>query len=164
MPPRFTRPRPPASTSQSRCPPGGVCGTLAAMRRTAAGVFHALVLAAGLATAFHPMIRSGFTLLQTDPGDTLLNHYILEHTWRWAGGHPGSESLWSPPCFFPAGGTLAYSENLLGTAPAYWLFRLGLDELPAYQAWMLAVAGLTYAAMAWTLRRFGVGHVLAALG
>jgi len=113
--------------------------------------------------AFYPTLASGFARLQTDPGDTLLNHYILEHSWHWLTGHPGSESLWSPPCFYPASGTLAYSENLLGTAPAYWLLRVVFDELLAYQLWMMVVAALTYIAMAWMLRRFGTGNLLAAL-
>ena len=44
----------------------------------------------------------------------------------------------------------------------YWLFRITLNELMAYQLWMFSVAGLTYISMAWSLRKFGVGHLLAA--
>ncbi|MFL5328037.1 MAG: hypothetical protein ACJ8C4_03925 [Gemmataceae bacterium] len=134
------------------------------MRRIANIGLHAFVVAAGLWIAFRPTLGSGFTLLQTDPGDTLLNHFILEHSWKCLSDPAYPGSLWSPPCFYPEQGTLAYSENLLGTAPIYWSCRFFASELPAYQAWMLTVAGLTYVAMAWTLRRFGVGHLLAALG
>lgn len=133
------------------------------MRRISMSLIHLAALAAGTWIAFYPTLRSGFARLQTDPGDTLLNHYILEHSWHWLTGQPGSESLWSPPCFYPAANTLAYSENLLGTAPVYWLLRVGCDELLAYQLWMMAVAALTYAAMAWTMRKFGVSHLFAAL-
>lgn len=125
-------------------------------------LLHAAVLAAGTWIAFAPTLSSG--LLQTDPGDTLLNHYILEHSWKWISDSQYVGSFWSPPCFFPAKQTLAYSENLIGTAPVYWLTRLFVSELPAYQFWMIAVCVLTYVAMAWTLRRFGVTHMLAALG
>ena len=65
----------------------------------------------GLLIAFQPTIASGFTSLQTDPGDTLLNHYILEHTWKCLTDSHYSGTLWSPPCFFPVQGTLAYSGN-----------------------------------------------------
>jgi hypothetical protein len=133
------------------------------MQRPVVIFLHLAAVTAGTWIAFHPTLLTGFARLQTDPGDTLLNHYILEHSWHWLTRQPGSESLWSPPCFYPATGTLAYSENLLGAAPVYWLWRLACGELLAFQLWMIAVAGLTYASTAWVLRRFGAGHLLAAL-
>ena len=33
--------------------------------------------------AFRPTIASGFARMQADAGDTLLNHYVLEHEWQW---------------------------------------------------------------------------------
>jgi hypothetical protein len=134
------------------------------MRRIAIVGFHALVIAAGLWIAFRPMLASRFALLQTDPGDTLLNHYILEHTWKCVSDSEYVGLLWSPPCFYPQPITLAYSENLLGTAPIYWAYRLTIAELASFQLWMLTVSALTYVSMAWTLRRFGVSHLLTALG
>ncbi len=125
---------------------------------------HAVVLTCGVLCAFHPTLLSGGTRLQTDPGDTILNNYVLEHTWLWATRPGYVGTLWSPPCFYPAPLTLAYSENLLGTAPLYWLFRTGCTPLAAYIAWMVAVSALTYAATAGALRCFGVGHVFAAFG
>jgi hypothetical protein len=127
-------------------------------------VLHAAVLLAGVLCAFHPTLFSGCSRLQTDPGDTLLNHYILEHSWRWLTEPGYVGTLWSPPCFYPAPLTLAYSENLLGTAPLYWLFRGACGPLPAYAAWMIAVCALTYGTTAWALRRFGLGHGAAAFG
>lgn len=134
------------------------------MRRIAIGGFHTVIIAIGLWIAFRPTLASYFALLQTDPGDTLLNHYILEHTWKCVSDSGYVGTLWSPPCFYPQPNTLGYSENLLGTAPVYWAYRSKFAELPAYQLWMLTVAALTYVSMTWTLRRFGVGHMLAALG
>lgn len=132
--------------------------------RAAILAMYTTAVAAGLVAAFHPTILSGFTRLQTDPGDTLLNHYILEHSWLWLTRADYAGTLWSPPCFYPQPNTLAYSENLLGTAPLYWLLRPLAAPLPAYQLWMLAVTGLTFAATAWMLRRFGATHALCALG
>jgi hypothetical protein len=102
--------------------------------------------------------------LQTDPGDTVLNHYILEHSWLWLTRPDYVGTLWSPPCFYPTKLTLAYSENLLGTAPLYWLLRLFLTPVLAYATWMMLVCSLTYASMAWILRRLGLAHVLCAFG
>jgi hypothetical protein len=133
-------------------------------RRTAIIAIYTLALIAGLVAAFHPTLLSGFTRLQTDPGDTLLNHYILEHSWLWLTRSDYAGTLWSPPCFYPQPNTLAYSENLLGTAPLYWLLRSFAAPLLAYQLWMLAVTGLTFATAAWMLRRFGATHGLCALG
>jgi hypothetical protein len=127
-------------------------------------LLHGLALAVGLWSAFRPTLASGFARLQADPGDTLLNHYVLEHSWRWLTQPDYAGTLWSPPFFHPAPGVLAYSENLLGTAPLYWLLRPACPDVLAYQLWMLLAAALTYASLAWVLRRLGVGHLLCALG
>lgn len=134
------------------------------MKRLTVVVLYALALASGLAAAFYPTLASGFTLVQSDPGDTLLNHYILEHSWRWLTRPDYAGTLWSPPFFAPTPLTLAYSENLFGTAPLYWLLRALCAPVHAYQLWMLLVSALTFAAFAWVLRRFGATHLLCALG
>src|SRR5215831_18115127 len=77
---------------------------------------HGVVIAAGLLSAFHPTLLSGFARLQTDPGDTLLNAYVLEHSWRWLTKPDYVGTYWSPAFFHPQPLTLAYSENLLCTA------------------------------------------------
>lgn len=133
-------------------------------RRTASAAIHLVVVTLGITSAFHPMLSSGFRRLQTDPGDTLFNHYILEHTYRWLTQPGYAGSLWSPPFFYPEPLTLAYSENLLGTAPLYWLLRLACPPASAYGVWMIGVCVLTYLATAGALRRFGVCDLLAAVG
>ncbi len=127
-------------------------------------VWYAAVLLGGVLCAFHPTLLSGGARIQTDPSDTLFNHYVLEHTWLWASKPGYVGTFWSPPFFYPAPRTLAYSENLLGTAPLYWLFRTACGPPAAYAAWMITVCALTYATTARALRRFGVGHGLAAFG
>src|SRR5262245_17871252 len=107
-------------------------------RRAAIVTIYTLALIAGLFVGFHPTLFRGFAHLQPDPGDTLLNHYILEHSWLWLTRADYAGTLWSPPCFYPQPNTLAYSENLLGTAPLYWLLRPLAAPLYAYQLWMLA--------------------------
>src|SRR6476660_7423298 len=124
----------------------------------------AAVGAIGLWAAFSPTLASGFARLQADPGDTLLNHYALEHSWRCLTRRDYAGSLWSPAFFHPQPLVLAYSENLLGTAPLYWLPRLACPPATAYQLWMMLAAALTYISVAAMLGRFGVGPVVAALG
>ena len=82
--------------------------------------------------------------------------------WLTRPDYPGT--LWTPPFFHPAPGVLAYSENLLGTAPLYWLLRPACQPVPAYQLWTMLVTALTYASLAWVLRRLGIGHLLCGLG
>jgi hypothetical protein len=125
---------------------------------------HFCVLITGTLMAFHPTIFSGGRLVQTDPGDTLLNHYVLEHEWKWLTDSQYSASFWSPHFFHPTFEVLAYSENLIGTAPVYWLFRCFFEEVSSFQWWMMTVTALTYLSMAWVLRRLDVSHWLAAAG
>lgn len=123
---------------------------------------HAFVCLAGLTILFWPMIFSGFTRLQDNPGDTLLNHYILEHTWMCIARTNYTGDFWNPPFFYPAKNVLAYSETLIGVAPVYWFFRLIFSELHAYQAWIIFMAGGTYASTVWALRRMQISHLAAA--
>ena len=111
-------------------------------------------LLVGLFALFHPMILSGFSRIQTDPGDTRLVNYLLEHSYQWLLGNPLHSSFWDLPSFFPVRTTAAYSEVLLGIAPLYWLIRL-LPVLPdtAFQVWMLAVVILNFAAAYILFRR-----------
>jgi hypothetical protein len=115
-------------------------------------------------SAFGPTLACGFARLQTDPGDTLLNHYVLEHEWRCLTRPDYVGTLWSPPFFHPQPLVLAYSENLFGTAPLYWLLRLATPPAVAYPLWVMLVTALTYGSLAAVLRRLGVGHGLCALG
>jgi len=122
------------------------------------------LLAYGMAFTFSPTFDSGFQLLQTDPGDTVLNHYFLEHSWRCVSQPDYKGELWSPPFYYPAPEVLAYSDNLFGGAPLYWLFRAFGSEVRAYQLWMMASFVLSFVAMALVLRWFGLSHSLCALG
>ena len=78
----------------------------------------------GMLLAFHPMILSRLALMQGDWSDTRFNNYTLEHGFRWLTNTPGHEHFWSPPMFYPATNTAAYSDLLLGVAPLYWPWRI----------------------------------------
>lgn len=117
-----------------------------------------IVLTAGLAGTFGPTIFSGFRRLQTDPGDTRFNHYVLEHSFRWVRGDELHRELWNPPFFAPQKNVLAYSDTLLAVAPPYWVFRTaGLAPETAFGAWMFLMAGATFAA-GFALLRHGLRY------
>jgi hypothetical protein len=110
-------------------------------------------LVAGILAFFHPTILSGFSLMQTDVGDTRFNNYILEHGFQWIMGNPFHKSFWDAPLFFPAQNTVAYSDVLLGAAPPYWLFRLaGFLPDTAFQLWMLCMGILNFTVAFVTMR------------
>lgn len=95
----------------------------------------------GLLLAHHETLLSGFALTQVDPGDARLNHFMLEHGYRWLRREPGHESLFSPGFFFPVKNVGAYSDILLGAGLFYWLWRtLGVDPETAFQLWVLSLS------------------------
>jgi hypothetical protein len=122
------------------------------------------VLAFGLHRMFGPTFESGFARIQTERGDGMLNHYILEHEWL-SLTEPGYiGTLFSPPCFHPTRHTLWYSEHMFGTAPLYWLLRLVLPMDLAYQWWQILLNGLNFMAFAAVMRWLRCPHILAMLG
>lgn len=120
----------------------------------------------GMLFAFHPMILSRFAAIQGDWADARFNNYILEHGYRWLVQAPGHERFWSPPMFFPAPNTAAYSDVLLGVAPFYWPWRAaGIAPDTSFQLWLLAVATANYlAALALFARGFRCRPLAAATG
>ena len=120
----------------------------------------------GMLLQFHPILLSGLRRMQSDWGDTRLNNYILEHGYRWLIRMPGHERFWSPPVFFPAPNTAAYSDVLLGVAPFYWPWRLaGLQPDTAFQLWLLTIATLNFlSALLLFSRGFRCRPVASAIG
>ncbi len=112
------------------------------------------VCAFGISLSCRNMVFSGLQQMQTDPGDTRFNNYILEHEYQWATGNPLHSSFWDAPVFFPAQNVMAYSDILLGVAPIYGLLRLtGLMPDTAYQLWVMILLGLNFYLTYWVFRR-----------
>lgn len=92
------------------------------------------------------------TQLPGDLGDGRFNNYVLEHFYRWVSG--AETDYWNAPFFAPYSDTIAFSDNLLGSAPFYALMRaLELDRESAFQGWYLLSFALNYAAVAFVLDR-----------
>jgi hypothetical protein len=97
----------------------------------AAGVYVALTLAYTWPLAAHPA-----TGIAHDVGDPLLNTWIL---WWSTRALPLTSAWWNAPMFFPAPGTLAFSEHLLGLAPiSAPLIALTHQPLLGYNAALIA--------------------------
>ncbi|MGA0334125.1 MAG: hypothetical protein ACO3NW_09245, partial [Kiritimatiellia bacterium] len=117
----------------------------------------------GVLNMFHPTIRSGFEQVQAEPVDTLLNHYFLEHSYQWIANPEYDFSLWSPPFYAPAPDILALSDNLLGTAPVYWLNRVFASARHSYQLWLMQISLLTFLSTLFFFRSLRVGVILSLL-
>ena len=93
-----------------------------------------------------PTYSSKLEILQTDPGDTLFNAYILEHAFQ----HLTSVDIftphlfWSPEFFWPIKDTLSWSDHLLGQSIIYGIFRTILNPINSYVCWLSATLILNY--------------------
>lgn len=98
-----------------------------------------------------------------DLGDARFNNYILEHFFRWISGL--DHDYWNAAFFYPYQKTIAFSDNLLGSAPVYALLRwAGLDRMAAFQGWYILGYGCNYLAAAYVLSRFKLKPLAAAVG
>ena len=111
----------------------------------------ALLLLAGLIFYVY-RATAGFTSVPGDLGDPRFNSMILEHLFQWVRGD--AASLWTPSFFYPATGTLAFSDNHFGSGSIYVLLRLfGLSRELAFDAWFTIGFILNFAAMYFVMRR-----------
>lgn len=126
--------------------------------------FYITLIALGVYRAFSPGISTGFSLMQTDPGDTRLNNYFLEHLFQTFFNQNYLGTLWSPTFFYPYKEVLAFSDNLIGSFPIYAIFRFFSDPDIAFHLWMIGISVLNFICFALVLRKFQVSHLLAGLG
>ncbi len=84
-----------------------------------------------------------FAYFPGDLGDGRFNVYILEHAHHYFSGN--LNSFWDAPFMYPEKEIITFSDNLLGTAPIYSLFRIcGADIFTAFQFWFVVMAVLNY--------------------
>ena len=107
--------------------------------------FLALVMGAlGIALVYRHQFSSGFDLFPGPRGDTRLIAYLCEH---WYQTLQGRATLLSPAMFYPARGTLGYSDVLLLFVPPYSLLRgLGYDIFTALAFTVVGFSFLNYVA------------------
>jgi hypothetical protein len=94
-----------------------------------------------------------------DLADARLANCILEHDYQ---SMLGYARLFSPSQFYPAEGTLVYSDNHFGTAPVYAVFRqTGVSMERAFQLWLITIVALNAGAVLFLFRRLRVSDSIA---
>jgi hypothetical protein len=122
----------------------------------------ALLLAAGVFGSILPDLGY-FTKVPGDIGDPRFNSVVLEHLYRIVTGTQAA--LWSPDFFFPFTGTLAFSDNHLGSGLVYVAARLlGAMREHAFDVWYLTGVVLNFVAALYALKRFGFSIAASAVG
>lgn len=97
------------------------------------------------------VIGFDFNYFPGDLGDGRLNLYFLEHAHALFSGR--LDSFWDAPFMYPEKNVLSYSDNLLGSAPIYSIFRwFGYDTFSSYQWWFVVVSALNYLAAYYFLK------------
>jgi hypothetical protein len=92
---------------------------------------------------------SGFDRFFGDRGDARGFLYYCEHWYR---SLAGKSSLLSPEVFYPAKGTLAYSDLLVGVGVPYSFFRaLGVDMFRSLEITIILITFLSYCTAFWLL-------------
>lgn len=105
----------------------------------------------------------GLEYFPGDMGDGRLNLYFLEHAHQFFTGK--TSSFWDAPFMFPEKNVIAYSDNLLGSAPIYSTFRLlGFDTYRSYQLWFVALSALNYISAFYFLKYVFKNRYAAVLG
>ena len=131
------------------------------MRTAALVSLYAAAAAFGTYLTFRPTFDSGFERVQTERGDGLLNHYILENSWLALSAPDYRGAMLTAPFYHPTPRTIYYSENLFGVAPLYWALRLVLPYDLAYPWWQILLNLLNFVAFAWAARRLKWPHAVA---
>ena len=122
-----------------------------------------LMLLVGLWLVVVQVMGFDFTRIPGGLADARFNNYILEHDYRWILGL--DKDYWNARFFFPFPQTIAFSDNLLGSSPFYFIFRyLGFSRESAFQGWYVLGFILNYVASAYALLKSKFISLAAAFG
>lgn len=122
-----------------------------------------LLLVTGLYLVPIRIFESDFSKIPGDFGDARFNNYILEHDHNYFIGKVGK--YWDASFMYPYSNVIALSDNLLGIAPLYSVFRLfGYDRETSYQLWLLTLFVLNFICCYWVLNRWSNNAALSATG
>lgn len=120
-----------------------------------------MFLVIGVVFVIGPTVTDG--LVPGDLTDGRLNGYILEHDFRFFTGV--IHHYWTGSFFYKFPLTTAFSDNLLGSAPLYAIFRLaGMDRYASFDAWYAAGFVLNYLAVYFSMRRLNFSSFSSGLG
>lgn len=104
-----------------------------------------------------------FSKIPGNFGDARFNNYILEHDYLYFIGQV--DKYWDAQFMYPFKNVIAFSDNLLGTAPIYAVFRLiGADRETAFQYWLIILFALNFICCYWALYKWSDNNVLSSTG
>jgi hypothetical protein len=104
-----------------------------------------------LVVFFREFVFSGFSRIQIRGGDSDIAYVVAEHWYQWLSG---SADWKSPAFFFPAKGTLGYTDTQFLYLPPYAILRwMGADMFIALQFVVMLLTGIGYFSMYLLLRR-----------
>jgi hypothetical protein len=132
--------------------------------RTALVLLYIAAPILGTYLTFRPTFDSNFAIIQTERGDGLLNHYILENSWLALSDSSYKGSLLTAPFYFPTKWTVYYSENMFGVAPLYWALRLVLPYDLSYAWWQILLNAVNFVVFAVVARWMKWPHLIALSG
>lgn len=100
-------------------------------------------LGIGLYVLLSTYFGSDLSFLPGDLGDTRFNLFILEHCYQFFSGTV--DEFWNAGFMYPEPDIISMSDNLVGSAPIYSLFRLcGLNIFSSFQLWAITLVVLNY--------------------
>ncbi len=127
-------------------------------------LFMTFGLTIGLVFSILPILGFDLIYFPGDMGDGRLNLIFLEHAHKFFTGQLIT-SYWDITFMHPEPNVLAYSDNLIGSAPFYSIFRaLGYDIYSAYQAWFITVSALNYISAFYFLKYVFKNNYTAVIG
>jgi len=104
-----------------------------------------------------------FTELPGDLGDSRFTNYLLEHSHQYFKGQV--TNFWDAGFMVPESNIVTYSENMVGSAPFYSMFRIaGYDRETSFQAWFLVIIILNYTFCYFFLKKLFKNPYAAVLG
>jgi hypothetical protein len=116
---------------------------------------------AGLAFVVGPSVVDGH--IPGNLGDARFNSYLLEHFFRWITRQ--DMGFWNADFYYPFPLTIAFSDNFLGDALVYVLFRAAdFAREDAFRLWYVAGFVINFGAADYALVRLGYSRFGAALG
>lgn len=108
-------------------------------------------------------IGASLVYLPGDLGDTRFNLYLLEHAHLFFTGQ--LDNYWNASFMYPERNVISYSDNLLGTAPFYSVFRIiGCNRETSFQLWFILLVVLNYSACYFFLNYLFKNKYAAVLG
>ena len=122
-----------------------------------------LGLSAGIIFILLPVTGYQLTHFPGDLGDARFNVYLLEHAHKYLTFQ--IDSFWDAPFMYPQEKIITYSDNFLGTAPFFSVFRLlGFDRLTSFQLWFILMGILSYSCCYFFLKDLFKNRYAAVLG